>query len=191
MKDAARAEARVIRARLTPAEIVECSARIATRVETMDVFRRAKTVACYLALPREVQTAPLLVACRRAGQRVCVPAYDDRAGCYRLAWLTVNDVLTPGRWQVPEPVEPGWVQQPAAVEVVMVPGLLFDPTGRRIGHGGGGYDRLLEGLSAYKIALAFAAQLLARVPVAAHDVLMDAVVTENEIYFRAQRVARG
>lgn len=177
-------------AQLSPAEVAARSAEIAARVQSMAAFSRAKMVACYLALPQEVQTTPLLVACRCRGQRVCVPAFDDRAGCYRLAWLTVNDVLSAGRWQVPEPGEPVWIEQPGDVDVVVVPGLAFDPNGRRLGHGGGGFDRLLEKLQAYKIGLAFAAQMVAAVPVEAHDMPMDAVVTESEIYLRAKWEAR-
>jgi len=174
-----------MRTSLKPGDIAQWSEQAATRIQSLEAFRRAKVVACYLAMPHEVQTAPLLVACRRLGQRVCVPAFDDRSGCYRLAWLTTNDILAPGRWQVPEPIEPNWIAQPETVDVVIVPGLAFDATGRRLGHGSGGFDRLLEKLTAFKIGLAFAAQMKPRVAVEPHDIPMDAVVTEKEIYLRA------
>ena len=190
MKHAARLAARAALARVLPAEALAWSAEIAARVQNLEAFGRAKMVACYLALPQEVQTAPLLAACRRLGQRVCVPAYDERAGCYRLAWLTANDVLVAGRWQVPEPVEPQWVGESATVDAVIVPGLAFDRQGRRLGRGGGGFDRLLEKLPAYKIGIAFEAQLVASVPTEIHDIPMDAVVTEKEIYLRAEEEAR-
>lgn len=180
-----------MRAQLKPDDIVAWSKVIAERVQSMGKFQRARVVATYLAMPGEVQTAPLLVACRQLGQRLCVPAYDSRAGCYRLAWLTANDdIVTVGRLQVPEPAEPVWISQPETVEVVLTPGLAFDTTGRRLGHGRGGFDRLLEKLTAYKIGLAFETQLRARIPIETHDILMDAVVTEKEIYLRAERVAR-
>ena len=182
---------RAIRAQLKPGDIALWSEQIAAHVQSLDAFRRAKVVACYLALPQEVQTAPLLAACRRLGLRVCVPAFYYRAACYRLAWLTENDVLCAGRWQVPEPLEPVWVEQPAAVDVVIVPGLAFDAAGRRLGHGSGGFDRLLDKVPAFRIGLAFAAQLVRRVPVAAHDMPMGAVVTEKKIYLCAQRVAQA
>jgi len=190
LKQAARARTRILRAQLQPADIALWSEQAAAHVQSLDAFRRAKVVACYLALPHEVQTAPLLAACRRLGQRVCVPAYYYRAACYRLAWLTANDVLCPGRWQVPEPLEPVWVEQPASVDVVIVPGLAFDATGRRLGHGSGGFDRLLEKVPAFKVGLAFAVQMVRRVPVAEHDIPMDAVVTEKKIYLCAPRVAQ-
>lgn len=185
MKQAARLEARARRAQLKPEDVAAWSQQIAERVQGLKEFRRAKVAALYLALPGEVQTASLLTACHRLGQRVCVPAFDNRAGRYRLAWLTANDILTVGRLEVPEPLEPVWVAQPDTVDVALVPGLAFDVSGRRLGHGRGWMDRLLEGLSAYKIGLAFTAQLVTAVPRLAHDVLMDAVVTENKVYLRA------
>ena len=66
---------------------------------------------------------------------------------------------------MPEPIEPNWIARPETVDVVIVPGLAFDATGRRLGHGSGGLDRLLEKLTAFKIGLAFAAQMKSRVAV--------------------------
>jgi len=130
-----------------------------------------------------VQTAPLIAACRRAGKRICVPAYDARAGHYRFAWLTENDALTRGRWGIPEPTVPEWVEAPEkTVHLVLVPGLQFDRARRRLGHGGGYFDRLLEGLTACKIGLAAEAQLARRVPVEEYDVVMDLVVTDQGLY---------
>jgi len=190
MKNAARTAARAARAQLKPDDIATRSMQIAERVQGLEKFRQAKVVALYLAMPDEVQTTPILTACHRLGQRVCVPAFDNRAGCYRLAWLTANDILAVGHWQIPEPAEPVWVAQPETVDLVLVPGLAFDANGHRLGHGRGWIDRLLEGLfSAYKVGLGFAVQIAARVPVAEHDVVMDAVVTEKEIYCRAARDA--
>ena len=191
MKQTLRAEQRALRKQLAGEDIARWSEKICAQVETLEAFRRAKVVACYLALPHEVQTAPLLATCRRLGLRVCVPAYYYRAASYRLAWLTANDVLTPGRWQVPEPLEPVWVEKPEIVDLVLVPGLAFDNAGRRLGHGSGGFDRLLDKVPTYKIGLAFAAQMIKRVPVAEHDIPMDVVVTEEKIYPCAQRGARA
>ena len=191
MKKTIRAEARALRAQLKPDDIAIWSKQIAERVQGMERFHRARVVATYLALLGEVQTAPMLAACHRLGQRICVPAYDSRAGCYRLAWLTANDDVAPvGRLQLLEPVSPVWITQPEKVEVMLVPGLAFDTNCHRLGHGGGWMDRLLEDLPAYKIGLAFSTQLVAAVPRLIHDVIMNAVVTEKEIYLRADRAAR-
>jgi 5-formyltetrahydrofolate cyclo-ligase len=65
--------------------------------------------------------------------------------------------------------------------MILVPGRAFDRAGTRLGRGGGAYDRILAGLQAPKIGVAFACQLVENLPREPHDVPMDAVVTSREI----------
>jgi 5-formyltetrahydrofolate cyclo-ligase len=66
------------------------------------------------------------------------------------------------------------------VDAALVPGLAWDRDGRRLGRGAGYYDRLLAspGWRAFRCGVFFAGQEVARVPVEAWDVRLDAVVTE-------------
>jgi len=67
-------------------------------------------------------------------------------------------------------------------EVLFVPLLAFDRCGRRLGYGGGYYDRTLAGLpTAQAIGCAFAAQEVAEVPAGPGDALLNAVATEREV----------
>lgn len=67
-------------------------------------------------------------------------------------------------------------------DLYIVPGLAFDRQGNRLGRGKGYYDRLLSGVTAPKIGLAFDVQLVAEVPHTLYDVPMDLVVTERGVY---------
>lgn len=67
-------------------------------------------------------------------------------------------------------------------EIVLVPGLGFDTFGRRLGRGRGFYDRYLEKNTVVKIGLAFEMQMQKEIPCEDHDVLMDFIVTEKNIY---------
>ncbi len=74
-------------------------------------------------------------------------------------------------------------------DVLFVPLLAFDRRGRRLGYGGGYYDRTLAGLpGVIAIGCAFAAQEVAEVPAGRGDVLLDAVATEREIIIVKQRL---
>jgi 5-formyltetrahydrofolate cyclo-ligase len=78
----------------------------------------------------------------------------------------------------------------AALDLIVVPGVAFDRSGGRIGHGKGYYDRLLRNVSADTTvgALAFECQLVTPdVPMMEHDVFMDLVVTEAEVFRRRTR----
>ena len=72
---------------------------------------------------------------------------------------------------------------------MLVPGVAFDLDGRRLGYGGGYYDRLLPLLSprAARVAGAFELQIVDRVPAAPHDVAVDAIVTESARPARSRR----
>ncbi|HET6803720.1 MAG TPA: 5-formyltetrahydrofolate cyclo-ligase, partial [Casimicrobiaceae bacterium] len=69
------------------------------------------------------------------------------------------------------------------IDWVLTPGVGFDAAGRRLGYGGGYYDRLLPLLprAASRVAGAFEVQLVDRVPAAPHDIGVDCIVTEQRI----------
>jgi len=92
--------------------------------------------------------------------------------------------LAPGRWGISEPpLSP--VTEVAASEpfdLIVVPGVAFDERGYRIGCGGGFYDDFLRHQpAALKVGLAYDELLVATVPVEAHDLAVDLIVTESRL----------
>lgn len=65
-------------------------------------------------------------------------------------------------------------------DLILVPGLAFDRSGRRLGRGRGYYDRFLAGQRAFKLGVCFSGQVVGEIPREDHDAAVDAVVTENE-----------
>jgi len=110
-----------------------------------------------------------------------VPAFRPGTKDYALAWLGAGVKLRPGRMGILEPAPAQWAE-PAAVGAVLVPGVAFDRSGGRLGRGGGYYDRLLRGLRAVKVGVAFEAQLVGVVPAGPTDQRVDWVVTEQGVY---------
>ena len=143
-------------------------------------WRGARTVGLYLRQgPAEPDTAGLLAACRREGKAVAVPAWDGAAKAYFWAALEPDEALAAGPMGIPQPAAPRRVGA-AAVDLFVVPGLLFDETGTRLGHGAGHIDRLLAGRrpGATVLGLAFPWQVLppgARLPREATDVPADRI----------------
>ena len=91
-----------------------------------------------------------------------------------LVWCAATGRLV----AVPEAdVDPAWP------DVVVVPGLAFTAAGDRLGQGGGWYDRFLSRVRAdcITIGVCFAEQILDMLPVEAHDVTMDHVVTDRGV----------
>ncbi|MFH0954009.1 MAG: 5-formyltetrahydrofolate cyclo-ligase [Verrucomicrobiota bacterium] len=176
-----RARVRAARRALSPAAVDAASRKIAELVISLPEFSRARAVGCYLALPHEVQTADLIARCRRAGKKTCVPAFDAAARGYVWAWLDEEEPVVKGPSGIPQP-ETVRKALPADLDLMMVPAVAFDRTGRRLGHGGGHYDRLLARCPGFKVGVAFEVQVVEEVPSRPHDVAVDVVVTERCVY---------
>jgi 5-formyltetrahydrofolate cyclo-ligase len=80
----------------------------------------------------------------------------------------------------PEPNLP--VIPSSDVELALVPGLAFDRQGRRLGYGGGYFDRFLRDFTGISVGVIFQALLLDHLPIGEHDVPVKWIVTENGIY---------
>lgn len=187
-KEAIRTRIRAQRSVLTARQIRLASARIQRAVLKLPEWIAARRVGLYLALPQEVQTKALLAACWKTGKQVLVPVYFAKKRNYRWCALRKGAALKTGFFSVPEPARRRY-ERPRA-NVVITPGLAFDRRGGRLGHGRGYYDRLLAvpgAQRAFKIALALENQMIARVPMGARDVRVDAVVTERSVYRKADR----
>ena len=188
-KESIRTKMRARRAFLTPQGIRQASALIQRAVMKLPEWAAARRVCVYLALPSEAQTWALLKACWKTGKQVLVPAYRKTVRRYDLVRLRPEDSVKAGHCSVPEPTRPRWASPnwvlPLRVDLVVTPGLAFDRTGGRLGHGLGHYDRLLAGTAlkqAFKIGLALECQVIARVPMNTRDIRLDAVVTERAVY---------
>lgn len=143
------------------------------------VFRRAKTVLCYVSLPYEVQTRQLIEQMLEAGKRVVVPRVRKRT-LVLSELINPDEDLAPGSFGVWEP-RPSALR-PVSVEtldLVVVPGLAFDRQGQRLGHGQGYFDRLLARLpkTTPAIGVCFDFQLLDRLPADPHDQAVQAVLS--------------
>lgn len=135
----------------------------------------AQHIALYLGVPEELDTGPLVVALR--GARLYMPRVG-RDGALRFTRLAPP--LLRNRYGIREPAARS---RPPRLDVIVLPLVGFDAQGRRLGMGGGYYDRLLARARAFRrplrVGLAFAAQEVAALPAGAHDVRLDAVVTEH------------
>ena len=168
------------RAMLTPAEIEQHSAVIATYVCALPAFCVSHTVMVYMALPQEVQTMQIITQARQLQKRVAVPVIRGQA----LVAVALNEApmqLRRGRFGILEPRGTQCVIHPQEIGCIAVPGIAFDARGGRLGFGKGYYDRFLKQLPAttYRYGLAFGIQVVPCVPQAPHDICMHGIVTEQ------------
>jgi 5-formyltetrahydrofolate cyclo-ligase len=164
------------------------SKQIVEAVAGLPVFKESHVILIYCSYQSEVETFPLLHRCLAEGKIVCVPlAVPEHS---RLLVVAITDPLldlAPGYKGIPEPVlslVERQTRNPKSLEVILMPGAVFDRAGNRLGYGGGYYDRFLAQVApqAVRIGLAFSGQLVSKIPALPHDVPMDVLVTENEVF---------
>ena len=135
------------------------------------------TVAAFVGTRTEPPTVPLLQALRSAGRRVLLPLLREDMD---LEWaeFTSADALRPARRGIPEPPGPSLgLDAISEAGLVLTPALAVDATGRRLGQGGGSYDRALARAAAAVVAIVFDDELLDEVPVEGHDRPVAGVLT--------------
>ena len=194
LKSAIRRAALEARAAVTDPEAR--AAAIAERLGTLDAYREARTICWYVGVRDEVPTLAMIARAAVERRRTAVPW---RAGDgLELFAIDGPGDLAVASFQLLEPsaaVRADATRRvaPSDVDLFIVPGVAFDRQGGRLGYGRGYYDRLLALArpGAAAVGLAFEAQLVERVPAAAHDVPMDAVVTEAAVYAPDARASTG
>jgi 5-formyltetrahydrofolate cyclo-ligase len=172
---------------LDPAERARRSSVVLERVLRLPAFRQARVVLGYASFGSELDTHPFLRTVLTGRRGLVLPRIDRAAR--RLALHEVKDLesdLRAGTWGILEPDAARCpAAAPAQIDFVLMPGLVFDPDGGRVGYGAGYYDRLLgewpEPLPLL-VAAAFDLQVVPAVPVLATDHRVDVVVTETRMY---------
>jgi 5-formyltetrahydrofolate cyclo-ligase len=149
-------------------------------------YSTAKTVMWYVDAGSEVRTRHTLPEALGHGKRVVVPWCVVETNTLELFNLEDLSELVEGAYKILEPRTelrqlPNKVVRPEELDLVLVPGTAFDLRGGRMGQGKGYYDRLLSTArrNAPLVGMAFDCQIFDEIPVAAHDVFMDLVLTET------------
>lgn len=176
------------RAALPRAEARAAAARAIRRLWSLPLMTRARHLALYLPMGSELDCTPLAIEAWRRGRAVYLPVITG--GTLRFAPYSARSALRLNRFGIAEPVTPvrRW-RRANQLDVIVAPLVAFDVEGRRLGMGGGFYDRTLSFMkrrtSARRprfIALAFEMQKVLTLPTDAWDVHLDAVVTETATY---------
>ncbi len=141
---------------------------------------REGPVAGYWPLGGEIDPRPLMAALARVGLAVALPRMMNRAGDARFLLWENGALLKADAFGVLAPPADAPAVRP---KLVLTPLLAFDRAGRRLGQGGGHYDRLIGALRPHgliAVGLAYSAQEMGEIPAGPHDQPLDWVVTERE-----------
>lgn len=175
------------RMRLPSAVRTEYSLDIAEQVLKHPFFQCADTIYCYVPFREEVDTTLCIQTAWKQGKRVVVPRV---CGTNQMEFYEIESMkeLFPGYQGILEPAanRDRLFEASSCVHALMlVPGVVFDRNGNRIGYGKGFYDHYLKTYPYIsKMGLAFSCQCIEEIPAEPQDICMDVVLTENGDFMR-------
>lgn len=169
----------------TEQEREEKSIKIKEKLFCLPEFRKAKTIMFYLSFKSEVKTEKMVREALELQRRVVVPVVRKEQDVMCISEVKdYNNELRTGDYGILCPKKEFMREIPSdELDLVIVPGLVFDERGHRMGYGKGFYDRFLCDTKDRipTIALAFESQIVGEVPIDNHDIQMDKVITEARI----------
>ena len=160
---------------------------VAHHVDRAFHLRPGLRLAVYASLPEELDTAPLIALARRRGCRIFLPRINRRTSRLRFVESVVGGRERRNHLGITEP-HGASTSSARWLHLVLTPLVGFDHRGMRLGMGGGFYDRTFAFRNIHSrwrrprlIGVAYAFQQLPSIEPAAHDVRLDAVVTEQGV----------
>ena len=146
-------------------------------------YSEAATILTYVSVSSEVSTRMFIECALRDGKTVAVPRCLP-GHCLEFVAITSLDQLIAAPFGLLEPPKelPALTEEQMDVSICIVPALLVDTKGYRLGYGAGFYDRFLSTYPGKKICLAYQ-QNLSRtgLPHRTFDVAVDMIITESGV----------
>lgn len=156
--------------------------RAAAQLLRWRCLRQARHIAVYLSARSELSTALLIANLLRQGRQLWAPC-TGRSAAMCFVPLRRDSILRRSALRLLQPAQTRPRRSARRMDLVLLPLLGFDAQGRRLGNGGGYYDRALAaprvGRRPLLVGYAYAAQQVEALPAEPWDVRLDAVVTER------------
>lgn len=183
-KNRIRREMKAKRKELTTEQREKAGQACLEQLLSMPEVQRAKYVLLYLSYREELTTLAWIERLVKAGKTVGAPKSKENGEMAFYEICSENECES-GMYGIPEPSDQKPLEEKLFEKdtVIVLPGLAFTARGERIGYGGGYYDRFLERNSnVTKIAVGYDFSVLETLPVEAHDMRVDYVITPKKMY---------
>lgn len=182
-----RRQLRAARRAVSPAARRAAAQLVARNADAWLHLRPSWRIAVYAALSEELDSQPLIELARARGCTIYLPRIDRHTLGRKMQFVEMGARHRSNRLGIAEP-EGTRIISARWLDVVFLPLVGFDARGVRLGTGGGFYDRAFEFRrwrtawhTPHLIGVAYSFQQLESIGAQAHDVLLDAVVTEKGV----------
>ena len=162
----------------------EADVKIVRLLLSLPGYRRAKTIFCFVGRGDEIDTLPFIEKALSDGKKVAVPLCLGK-GIMEARLIKSVSELSPGFFGIPEPPSDSCKVEPFQIDMAVIPCAACSRDGRRLGYGGGYYDRYFETeTKTVRNSILICREKLVRedIPLEPHDIIFPAVVTEAGVY---------
>ena len=176
---------------LSQEDRVNFSRAVTAKFLASTVYKNSEVIMAYLSTAEEIQLNEFISTALDDGKILAVPFIERRE--MQAVRLPNLDTLEVGAYKIlTVKRDIRKIIDAEKIDCVITPGLAFDAEYNRLGKGGGYYDKFLSrAVNAKKIALAYDCQLVEKVPVAPHDLKVNAVITPTKILEGEVKVGIG
>ena len=159
---------------MTEEMIVSKSEKLGELFAASELYKNAKSIYGYLPYNQEVRTVAMLEQALKDGKRVAVPkCYGDEM---RFIYMEDLSLVENGYANIPEPIADDPVAEDKTA-LVLMPGMAFTKDGKRMGYGGGFYDKFLAAEPNHPtVALCYEFQMVEDLPTEEYDIPVDCVL---------------
>lgn len=162
------------RVELSQEEIISSSLKIWDNLYDKEIFKKSKIIMSYMSFKNEVDTSSFNDMVIKSGKTLLLPRVKDDCN---MEVIKYNGSFSISKFGIKEPLGEIYTGE---IDMVIVPGVVFDKKGNRIGFGKGYYDRFFEKYpNSIKIAPMYEFQLFENIPSEEHDILMDVLLLKN------------
>ncbi len=180
-KNALRKKFKLLRAELDADTKNDLDRKICECFINLASFRYAKTILMYAPTKGEINVLPIAEQALRCGKRIAFPVCNTEDHTMEFKYVSSLDELSCGEYSILAPPYGAETVTDFSDSVCIVPGLVFDTEGYRIGYGKGYYDRFLGSYSGSKLGLVYCDFILDRVPRGRYDRHVDIILSERGV----------
>src|SRR5690625_2032712 len=169
--------------RLNEIEKLETEKQLTKRLLSSEQWAKADVIGITISQPLEWSTKPIIEAGWKQGKTIVVPRCVPKEKKLQFYKFTSYDELEVVYYNLKEPIaDPTKYTPKELIDLIVVPGLVFDYSGYRVGFGAGYYDRFLADYTGTTISIISEFQLANKLPVESFDIPIDHILTDMRTF---------
>ncbi len=182
-KNNIREKFKALRAAIPAEKKAEMDERMCSIFLSLATYRYSSVILMYAPKGDEINVFPIAKKALEDGKRVAFPRCTPNTHNMEYHYVTSLDQLKSGAYGILEPSEtlPKYSREDNAPTACMIPAIVYDLGGYRIGYGKGYYDRYLGSFNGSKVGVVYSDCITEKLPRGRFDLSVDFLVTEKGI----------